>query len=657
MGPDASDADKTTRLAQIAQRESGGNPTILNYVAQANPAAYGMGYTASGKYQIVNSTWADGKKLAGLDPSQYPTAASAPEAVQDKVARALFDKYGEKPWATSARGYPAAQPTAGTATATAPAGQPGVQMGGTPPAPPGGPPGAATGAYTGGGIGSALNPVAVRGSPIPAGKFASPVPTPVAAIQSGIQTAQATPVPPGTVQTAGPGAGTPPAAVQVAGVEPPPQPGWGSAVGSYGGGPAAAAAPPAAPPPARQNPAMPGGPLGQSVQQQAQLPPPAPAPSGVQLQQPIRQPPQPPPMVPLIPPPPLLSNGLTAAQEQTRQGLVQLVRTGNANPAQIAEQVQTWQQANIAQHQAFQTQLQAQQNQRQQQELAVWNAANPPSTPRLGTDRQGNMIMVTPGGGVQIVSPADPDAIARLHAAETQGAGTGTEAAKAVPQLTAMVRDATTAEGNIDYGLNQLHEAQRGGMTTGLFAPWMATAAAAIKSLGGDPSVIGVTPEAVSNIQTAQKTLAVVGGAILQNTIGKGVITDDKVQAFIHTQPGIETDPNAIERILTWARSQFTYQREMGMSGLAETAHNKGFLPLDFTPRYITQHGPGPIFDVLTGEMKQPDGQQPSREPPAKPPPLTLPPEAAGSLKEGTITHFGNGQNWTLRNGQPVQVK
>ena len=34
----------------------------------------------------------------------------------------------------------------------------------------------------------------------------------------------------------------------------------------------------------------------------------------------------------------------------------------------------------------------------------------------------------------------------------------------------------------------------------------------------------------------------------------------------------------------------------------------------------------------------------------------TLPQEAISKLKEGQVTTFGNGQKWTLENGQPVQI-
>jgi hypothetical protein len=34
----------------------------------------------------------------------------------------------------------------------------------------------------------------------------------------------------------------------------------------------------------------------------------------------------------------------------------------------------------------------------------------------------------------------------------------------------------------------------------------------------------------------------------------------------------------------------------------------------------------------------------------------TIPEQARAQLKEGQVTTFGNGQKWTLKNGQPAQV-
>lgn len=50
-----------------------------------------------------------------------------------------------------------------------------------------------------------------------------------------------------------------------------------------------------------------------------------------------------------------------------------------------------------------------------------------------------------------------------------------------------------------------------------------------------------------------------------------------------------------------------------------------------------------------------PLGREPGR--PSGQGPVSLPPAARARLKEGRVTTFGNGQRWTLQNGQPVQVQ
>lgn len=87
-------------LAQIAQNESGGNYTATN------PRS-----TASGAYQIINSTWQMAAANVGIDTSFYPTAKSAPPAYQDAAALWLLQTYGPNStttWAASAPpgGYP-----------------------------------------------------------------------------------------------------------------------------------------------------------------------------------------------------------------------------------------------------------------------------------------------------------------------------------------------------------------------------------------------------------------------------------------------------------------------------------------------------------------------------------------------------------------------
>jgi len=84
---------KAAKLADIKQRESGGR-NVPN--AQGGPAA--------GYYQFMPDSWKEGLQLAGFHTDAYDTPLSAPEAIQDRVASAFYDKYGEKPWIASAKG-------------------------------------------------------------------------------------------------------------------------------------------------------------------------------------------------------------------------------------------------------------------------------------------------------------------------------------------------------------------------------------------------------------------------------------------------------------------------------------------------------------------------------------------------------------------------
>jgi hypothetical protein len=78
-------------LAYIRQYESP-NGNVRNY-------RYDPTHTASGYYQITDSTWRDIAPAAGIDTKQYPTAMSAPYGVQTDAATALYNQRGFSPWA------------------------------------------------------------------------------------------------------------------------------------------------------------------------------------------------------------------------------------------------------------------------------------------------------------------------------------------------------------------------------------------------------------------------------------------------------------------------------------------------------------------------------------------------------------------------------
>jgi hypothetical protein len=84
-------ADAQEPLAIIEAHESGGR-NVPNYINDA-------WHTACGYWQITNTTWRGAAAWAGVDLAQYPTACTAPRAVQQSVATALFDHLGVLPWA------------------------------------------------------------------------------------------------------------------------------------------------------------------------------------------------------------------------------------------------------------------------------------------------------------------------------------------------------------------------------------------------------------------------------------------------------------------------------------------------------------------------------------------------------------------------------
>ena len=80
-----------TSLASLVQNyETGGS---ANPYTATNPTS-----TASGAYQFTNSTWQQYAGAAGVNTSQYPTAASAPPAVQDAVFAQAVSQSGLQPW-------------------------------------------------------------------------------------------------------------------------------------------------------------------------------------------------------------------------------------------------------------------------------------------------------------------------------------------------------------------------------------------------------------------------------------------------------------------------------------------------------------------------------------------------------------------------------
>jgi hypothetical protein len=253
------------------------------------------------------------------------------------------------------------------------------------------------------------------------------------------------------------------------------------------------------------------------------------------------------------------------------------------------------------------------------------------------------------GGQPPQFFPINPAGLTTQKAAESTGSAIGPNAVKQTEALMAQGPAATQAITNIDYGLRQVADAAAGGIPAGRYAGTLAGLAAAGKYLAPDTmAALGISPDAVSSVQTAQKTLAVLSGAILRQAIGDGQLTDAKIENFVHAQPNIENDPGALGKILNWARTQYVYTQEMSAAASEEAGkpENNGVLPSNWRAKYFHEHGFGPIYNPATGETEQPEGRAPSREPPGASPPV-------GTIKRGYRFKGGDPSNQT--NWEPVQ--
>jgi hypothetical protein len=85
-------------LDQIEQDESGGRNVRNATGPGGTPES-----TASGPWQMISSTYAEGRRLAGLPPGST-LAMNDPIDEQRQAAQAIYARYGDQPWAASAGG-------------------------------------------------------------------------------------------------------------------------------------------------------------------------------------------------------------------------------------------------------------------------------------------------------------------------------------------------------------------------------------------------------------------------------------------------------------------------------------------------------------------------------------------------------------------------
>jgi hypothetical protein len=114
----------STVLKLTGRPVSGTNLSPLGLIAEfesANGAQLqNTASTASGDWQMVNATWQEALTAVGGNPSQYPTAISAPVSLQAQAAAYEFNTYGWATWSSNAKLMAAVQAAGGTSAFASP---------------------------------------------------------------------------------------------------------------------------------------------------------------------------------------------------------------------------------------------------------------------------------------------------------------------------------------------------------------------------------------------------------------------------------------------------------------------------------------------------------------------------------------------------------
>src|SRR5260221_8584959 len=100
------------------------------------------------------------------------------------------------------------------------------------------------------------------------------------------------------------------------------------------------------------------------------------------------------------------------------------------------------------------------------------------------------------------------------------------------------------------------------------------------------------------------------------------------------------------EQLLSTATSPESYRAVIGQMELEMEAAKSA-------PNRVREQ----ILSRISGKSPAAEGATPTGAGAAAAPAAALPDAARSALKEGVHTTFGNGQVWTLRNGQPERVK
>ena len=197
-------------------------------------------------------------------------------------------------------------------------------------------------------------------------------------------------------------------------------------------------------------------------------------------------------------------------------------------------------------------------------------------------------------------------------------------------------------------------EAQKGNIGPAALAPELLDAVATAKSLGMNLNSFGIDPTKLGAAQVTREQLQQLNGAILRKMYPQR-ITNADLAVSGQALPNYGLDPAALTSNFAIYKNQNAYDTTKAQDMLAYEKQN-GTLK-GWEQQWYAKNGfaAGPL-DNLFNDAKSGalvgggSGGSGSSTPQNGAPP-------ASTLTPGKVTHYDNGQSWTVRNGQPVRVK
>jgi hypothetical protein len=196
------------------------------------------------------------------------------------------------------------------------------------------------------------------------------------------------------------------------------------------------------------------------------------------------------------------------------------------------------------------------------------------------------------------------------------------------------------------------------------------------RALTGNLNVIGKQISADAQVQSAKERAKAKGAGGAKKPTDLGTSYEIELAALI--AEGEPDDAVTRKRAMNLAQAQLSKSAGTGRVDVSRVEKaNQEFLERYYTPEYSdlrkmrkknpTEYAAGIAklknqikteFGIAPTVMSGGNAPAPADSPaPAAPAAASSTTPPVNKLKEGVATKFGNGQTWTLKNGQPVQVK